>query len=148
MIGMPTNSEFDFSSFALQDAQKQSSRNELGQEEFLMLMLTQLQNQDPTKPMEDGEFIAQMAQFTTVEELGGMSKSIENLASSLTSSSALQAATMVGRSVLVEGESGVSISSSRLAMLLSGCLMPAASLFGKCQWARKTWALASLNGTA
>ncbi|MDH3977745.1 MAG: flagellar hook assembly protein FlgD [Gammaproteobacteria bacterium] len=107
MIGMPTNSEFDFSSFALQDAQKQSSRNELGQEEFLMLMLTQLQNQDPTKPMEDGEFIAQMAQFTTVEELGGMSKSIENLASSLTSSSALQAATMVGRSVLVEGESGV-----------------------------------------
>lgn len=105
MITMPGN-EADFSRFALPDVQEGATRNQLGQEEFLQLMITQLQNQDPMKPMEDGEFIAQMAQFSTVEEIGGMSRSLETLAESLTASMALQASTMVGRSVLVEGDTG------------------------------------------
>ena len=41
-------------------------KSSLGQEDFLKLMTTQLQNQDPFAPMENGEFIAQMAQFSTV----------------------------------------------------------------------------------
>ena len=42
------------------------AKEQLGQEDFLKLMTTQLQNQDPFAPMENGEFIAQMAQFSTV----------------------------------------------------------------------------------
>ncbi len=103
----PTNVEPDFSGFALPDLQQEVANNQLGQEEFLTLMITQLQNQDPTKPMDDGEFISQMAQFSTVEEIGGMSRSLESLAESLTATTALQASTMVGRSVLVEGDTGL-----------------------------------------
>lgn len=105
MITMP-NTEPDFSSFALPQVQKETASNQLGQDEFLKLMITQLQNQDPMQPMDDGQFIGQMAQFSTVEEIGGMSKSLETLAETLTASTALQASTMVGRSVLVEGEYG------------------------------------------
>ena len=105
MITMPTT-ENDFSSYALPQVQQELGSNELGQEEFLTLMITQLQNQDPLQPMDDGEFISQMAQFSTVEEIGSMSNSLESLAQSLTSSMALQASTMVGRSVLVDGDIG------------------------------------------
>ena len=48
------------------DEKKQADKSALGQEDFLKLMTTQLQNQDPFAPMENGEFIAQMAQFSTV----------------------------------------------------------------------------------
>jgi len=105
MITMP-NAESDFSGFALPQVQKEAASNKLGQDEFLKLMITQLQNQDPLQPMDDGQFIGQMAQFSTVEEIGGMSKSLESLAETLTASTALQASTMVGRSVLVEGNAG------------------------------------------
>ena len=44
---------------------KNNSRDTLGQEEFLTLMTAQLQNQDPMEPMDNGDFIAQMAQFST-----------------------------------------------------------------------------------
>lgn len=105
MINLPTG-DVNLSSLALPAADAATRSNQLGQEEFLQLMLVQLQNQDPLQPMEDGEFIAQMAQFSTVEEIGSMSKSLETLAESLTASTALQASTMVGRSVLVEGNAG------------------------------------------
>ena len=81
-------------------------RSELGQEEFLQLMTTQLQNQDPFKPLESGEFLGQLAQFGTVAGLGELNQSFAGLASSLVSNQALQAATLVGRSVLVESSVG------------------------------------------
>ena len=74
----------------------------LGQEEFLELMMTQLQNQDPLNPAESGEFLSQIAQFGTVNGITELQQSFSSLASSLQSSQALQASTMVGRSVLVE----------------------------------------------
>ena len=46
--------------------QELGAKQTLGQEDFLKLMTTQLQNQDPFAPMENGDFIAQMAQFSTV----------------------------------------------------------------------------------
>ena len=45
-------------------------KQDLGQEEFLQLMMTQLENQDPFKPMESGEFLGQLAQFGTVTGIG------------------------------------------------------------------------------
>lgn len=74
---------------------------DLGQEDFLQLMLTQLKNQDPFKPMESGEFLGQLAQFGTVQGLAGLQTSFDGLASSLVSNQALQASALVGRSALV-----------------------------------------------
>jgi flagellar basal-body rod modification protein FlgD len=79
-----------------------SSRStELGQEDFLMLMTTQLKNQDPFEPMENGDFIGQLAQFGTVSGIDEVRAELQNLASSLVSNQALQAAGMLGRAVLV-----------------------------------------------
>lgn len=80
-------------------------KGDLGQEDFLQLMLTQLKNQDPFKPMESGEFLGQIAQFGTVQGLAGLQTSFDSLSSSLVSNQALQASTLVGRSALVETSS-------------------------------------------
>lgn len=84
----------------LQDLNKESGRKELGQEDFLELMTTQLQNQDPLKPMENGDFLAQIAQFSTVEGIGDLNENFASLSDSLVSNQALQATNIVGRKVL------------------------------------------------
>jgi len=53
--------------------------SELGQDAFLQLLVTQLQSQDPLKPMEDTAFIAQLAQFASLEKLTQMAASLETL---------------------------------------------------------------------
>ena len=84
--------------------QTQAPSDNLQQEQFLELMLTQLKNQDPLKPMESGEFLGQIAQFGTVSGITELQNSFSSLAASLQSSQALQASTMVGRKVLVESD--------------------------------------------
>ena len=74
--------------------------DELGKNEFLELLVAQLNNQDPLAPQENGEFIAQLAQFSTVEGIEKMNTSIDAMASSFQSSQALQASSMVGRTVV------------------------------------------------
>ncbi len=78
------------------------SKSKLGQQEFLKLMITQIQNQDPFKPLENGEFISQMAQFGTVSGIQDLQNSFASLSNSLVSNQALQASSLVGRSILVE----------------------------------------------
>lgn len=77
-----------------------TSEQDLGQQDFLHLMVTQLKNQDPFKPLESGEFLGQLAQFGTVSGLAGLQTSFDSLASSLVSNQALQASTLVGRTAL------------------------------------------------
>lgn len=91
----------DFSGLGL-DVPRAAVESDLGQEDFLELMLTQLKNQDPFKPLESGEFLGQLAQFGTVSGLAELKSSFESLAGSLVSSQSLQAAGLVGRSALVE----------------------------------------------
>jgi flagellar basal-body rod modification protein FlgD len=98
----PVNST-DFSGLGLTPPQV-ARDDELGQEEFLNLMITQLKNQDPFKPLESGEFLGQLAQFGTVSGLAGLQTSFSSLASSLVSNQALQAASLVGRTALVESD--------------------------------------------
>lgn len=82
-------------------------KKELDQEQFLKLLTTQLTHQDPTKPMENGEFLGQMAQFSTVSGIQDLQKSFSDFADSISSNQALQAASLVGRSVLVPGTEGI-----------------------------------------
>ena len=79
-------------------------KDQLGQEDFLKLMTTQLQNQDPFAPMENGEFIAQMAQFSTVTGINRMDESLKNVAAKLGETRIATAANMLGHSVLVPGK--------------------------------------------
>lgn len=90
----------DFDALGL--ARPPEARNtSLGQQEFLSLMLTQLKNQDPFKPLESGEFLGQLAQFGTVNGLAELKSAFDGLASSLLPDQKLAAANLIGRSVLV-----------------------------------------------
>ncbi len=85
----------------------QRKRNdELGQSDFLTLMITQFRNQDPFKPMENGDFLAQLAQFSTVNGIDSLNSSFSGLASSIRGEQALQAANLVGRKVMAVTDTG------------------------------------------
>jgi flagellar basal-body rod modification protein FlgD len=84
--------------------EKKSASQELGQEQFLQLMLAQFRNQDPLKPQDPSEFLAQLAQVTSVTGIAEMKNSIATLADSLYAGQALQAASVVGRNVLAPAE--------------------------------------------
>ena len=58
---------------------KEGTKGELGKDAFMKLLITQLRYQDPTRPMEDREFIAQMAQFSTLEQMTNMNREISGL---------------------------------------------------------------------
>ncbi len=82
-------------------------KKELGQDAFLKLMTTQLTHQDPTKPMENGDFLAQMAQFSTVSGIQDLQKSFSDFSESISSSQALQAGALVGRYVSAPSSEGL-----------------------------------------
>jgi flagellar basal-body rod modification protein FlgD len=84
----------------------QNGNDEMGADAFMRLMITQMQNQDPTKPMEAEQFLGQLAQFSSVTGLQELKSSFDNLAASMVSNQALQGANLVGRSVLVPSEVG------------------------------------------
>lgn len=72
---------------------------QLGKDEFLKLLITQLSNQDPTSPMEDTQFISQMAQFSSLEQMTNMNEGFKQLTSMMTGT---QAAGTLGRTVDID----------------------------------------------
>lgn len=85
-------------------AKEPKKNSDLGRDDFMKLMITQLNNQDPTKPMEGGEFFSQIAQFSSVSGIQDLKNSFNSLASALQSNQALQASAMIGRQVLVPND--------------------------------------------
>lgn len=77
--------------------------NELGQAAFLELMITQMNNQNPLSPQDNSEFVAQLAQFSSVEGLERLNTSFN----SFMSNNALQASSLVGRSVTVKSDTSM-----------------------------------------
>lgn len=85
---------------------KANSMTDMGADDFLTLMVAQLQHQDPTKPMDNTEFVAQLAQFSTSTGVQELNESFSDLSSSLVSSQMLQATDLVGRQVSTESNVG------------------------------------------
>ena len=85
---------------------EKKARDSLGQEDFLTLMITQFRNQDPFEPLDNGDFLAQLAQFSTVNGITSLNSSFSGLAGSMQDNQALQAAGLVGRSVLAVTDIG------------------------------------------
>ena len=75
-----------------------TASQELGKDDFLKLLLTQLSNQDPTSPMENTEFIAQMTQFSSLEQMTNMSTEFAKLANMLNSN---EAVSLLGKNVTI-----------------------------------------------
>jgi flagellar basal-body rod modification protein FlgD len=88
------------SALAAQTSTKSKEPTQLGQNEFLKLMLAQLKNQDPMKPMDPSEFLGQLAQFSTVTGIESMNGSLTGLSESLRSAQLLSGANLVGRDIL------------------------------------------------
>jgi len=74
----------------------------LTQADFFALLTQELSNQDPTKPVDNNEMISQMTAFSTTDGVQKLNDQFDSFASSMTSSQALQASSLVGRSVLVK----------------------------------------------
>jgi flagellar basal-body rod modification protein FlgD len=73
------------------------------QDRFLKLLTTQLQNQDPLNPMDNAELTSQLAQISTVEGIEKLNTTLEKMMASTTEGEVMQAAGMVGKSVMVAG---------------------------------------------
>lgn len=80
---------------------KDPSRAQLGQEDFFALMTQQLAYQDPFKPADNSDMIAQMTAFTSADGINNMGKQLAGLSEVMTSSQALQASSLVGQKVLL-----------------------------------------------
>ncbi len=74
----------------------------LTQEDFFSLLTAELANQDPTKPTDNNEMISQMTAFSTTDGVANLNDQFTSFASTMSSSQALQASSLVGRSVLVD----------------------------------------------
>ena len=98
----PASSVLDQYANTTKNAEKPKT-NEMGQDEFLKLMIAELNNQNPLDPQDNGEFIAQLAQFSTVEGLDKLNTTADGMSDGMRSSQALQASSLVGQSVIVKG---------------------------------------------
>lgn len=78
---------------------KKTGNSSLDKDAFLQLLVTQLQNQDPTSPMDDKEFISQMAQFSSLEQMQNVAKSIDSLSEIAKQSQLMQYNSFIGKDI-------------------------------------------------
>jgi flagellar basal-body rod modification protein FlgD len=86
-----------------QQMQALTQEDALGRDAFLKLLTTQLTNQNPLDPMDNEAFVAQLAQFSSVEGIKGMQASLEQMVSGMRQDQMLTGANLVGKSVAIEG---------------------------------------------
>ncbi|WP_077211525.1 flagellar hook assembly protein FlgD [Bacillus dakarensis] len=82
-----------------QKEQKKTGSNNLGKDDFLKILMVQLQNQDPSSPMEDKEFISQMATFSTLEQITNMNTNILRLVESQEQNQLISYSQFIGKEV-------------------------------------------------
>mgnify|MGYP001300193281 CR=1 FL=1 len=96
---MVVTSAIDDSLYLANRPQQRRMEQSLGKDAFMKILIAQLQNQDPLNPMEDREFIAQMASFSTLEQMMNMTSMIETAVAAQNDSFILQSSQMIGKQV-------------------------------------------------
>lgn len=105
MTSQVSSSSSALDQFAIASKAPETGNDEMGRNEFMELMIAQMNNQNPLKPQENGDFIAQLAQFSSLEGIERMSGSMDDLSNNYKSNQALTASSLVGGSVTVDGSS-------------------------------------------
>ncbi len=82
-----------------------SNTQALGQDQFLTLLVAQLQNQDPLNPADATEFTAQLAQYSQLEQLFNLNDAMDELTATTSKSQSISALNLIGQDVVVEGDS-------------------------------------------
>jgi len=80
-----------------------STSNAQNQDSFMQLLVAQIKNQDPTKPMTSSDMTAQMSNLNMVDGINQLNTTLSSLAGNAQSTNAMQAASLIGHSVLVQG---------------------------------------------
>lgn len=91
---------------------QRTASKELDKNAFLLLLVTQLKNQNPLEPMENREFIAQLTQFSTLEQITNMTKSIQDFLKLQQGALQAQAASLIGKHVVVQSNQ-IAVSNQR-----------------------------------
>lgn len=118
---LSTASESSRSERERRSASDQELDNILGKDAFLRLLTTQLRYQDPLKPIEDQDFIAQMAQFTALEQMQNLTRQFEEfIAEERATNRMAQATSLLGRQVEVKGANGTYTGTVEAVRLLEG----------------------------
>ncbi|MDR0137370.1 flagellar hook assembly protein FlgD [Metabacillus idriensis] len=89
---------------SINTAERTGGKSSLGKDDFLKILIAQLQNQDPLNPMEDKEFISQMASFSSLEQMTNMSTQLSDFIQLQVNDGILKYSEMIGKQV--EWESG------------------------------------------
>lgn len=97
-------------------AKSTTAKTTLGKEDFLKLLVAQLKNQDPLNPMESVEFTAQLAQFSSLEQLLSISSELKNQSLSIMTLAHTQAVGLIGKSVTVNGGNSISVDGKPVTM--------------------------------
>ena len=102
-INTAASSTDALSNYRYEPEVKTQGSSDLGKNQFMELMIAQMENQSPLDPQDNGEFISQLANFSSLEEMQKLTSQVESFSTQYQSSQALQASAMVGRTVLVPG---------------------------------------------
>ena len=119
------------------DEEKQNS-GDLGMEDFMNLLVTELTHQDPFKPMENSEMATQISQFATVSGIDDLNTSFDNFANNMIAEQSIQAANLVGHEVMIESYLGVLPTGGSLT---GGVYLPSSGANVKVQITDKTGVL-------
>ena len=82
-----------------QNNERKTGQSSLDQDAFLKILITQLQNQDPSNPMEDKEFISQMANFSSLEQMTQMNKTLTSFIDMQKDSHFLSHSNLIGKNI-------------------------------------------------
>lgn len=98
------------------------------EDRFLKLLVTQMKNQDPLNPLDNAQVTSQMAQLSTVSGIEKLNATLQAMSSSFTSTQSLQAASMIGRSVLAPGstlqlQNGAAVGGFALSQSVDGAVV-------------------------
>ncbi len=104
MAVQSTISEIQSAGNAAQAAASNKDRSALGKDEFLKLLTSQLQHQDPTQPMDNTAFVAQLAQFSSLEQMSNTNDTLTKMLAGQTTALHTTSAQMVGKTAMLTGD--------------------------------------------